>query len=96
MTWIQTISPEQADDALLAKYQAVRKLYPKEYKQEVEAVQNPDGTYDGVTEAHSLIPDAMQHALSAFGVLMAPDLPLSRSQQEMIATVVSALNQCVY
>jgi hypothetical protein len=38
----------------------------------------------------------MRHAMSAFGVLLAPDLPLSRRQQEMIATVVSAHNRCFY
>jgi len=29
-------------------------------------------------------------------VLMSPDLPLSRRQHEMITTVVSVTNRCVY
>ena len=32
----------------------------------------------------------------AFGVLLAPELPLQRRQHEMIATLVSALNRCFY
>ena len=42
-----------------------------------------------ITESHSLIPDALYHAFAAFGVLMSPDLPLTRRQHEMITTVVS-------
>ncbi len=50
----------------------------------------------GVVGAHSLIPDALYHAFATFGVLMSPDLPLTRRQHEMITTVVSAVNRCVY
>jgi hypothetical protein len=38
----------------------------------------------------------MLHALSTYGVLLDPQLPLTRRQHEMIATVVSALNRCFY
>jgi hypothetical protein len=96
MTWIATLTPDQGDESLQARYQRVHAHYPPEYGPDVEAVRNPDGTSDGVTAAHSLIPAAMEHAMSTFGVLMTPDLPLSRRQQEMIATVVSALNRCFY
>jgi hypothetical protein len=96
MTWIRTIPPEQADPALRASYEAVYALYPPEYSQEVPAVRRADGTADSITAAHSLIPDALRHAMSTFAVLLAPELPLSRRQHEMIATVVSALNSCFY
>ena len=33
---------------------------------------------------------------TAFGALMAPDLPLTREQHEMITTRVSVLNRCHY
>jgi hypothetical protein len=46
--------------------------------------------------SHSLIPDALFHAFSTFGALMSPDLPLQRQQHEMIATMVSVANRCVY
>jgi hypothetical protein len=71
-------------------------LYPAEYMAEVPALQRPDGAADSITAAHSLIPQAMLHAMSAYGVLLDPNLPLTRRQHEMIATVVSALNRCFY
>jgi uncharacterized peroxidase-related enzyme len=48
----------------------------------------------GIVASHSLIPEALRHAFSTFGVLMSPDLPLTRMQHEMIATRVSAINGC--
>jgi hypothetical protein len=96
MTWIKTVSPAEADAELRGCYEAVYALYPPEYAAEVPSVRRPDGTADSITAAHSLIPEAMRHAMSTFGVLLSPELPLSRRQQEMIATVVSALNRCFY
>jgi alkylhydroperoxidase family enzyme len=63
---------------------------------EVPALQRPDGAADSITAAYSLIPQAMLHAMSAYGVLLDSNLPLTRRQHEMIATVVSALNRCFY
>jgi alkylhydroperoxidase family enzyme len=54
------------------------------------------GGASGIVDSHSLLPEALRHAFSTFGVLMAPDLPLSREQHEMIATRVSVLNRCHY
>jgi hypothetical protein len=96
MTWIQTIPPAAADDALRRCYESIFALYPSEYHTEVDALRRPDGTSDRITAAHSLIPEAMRHVMAAFAVLLAPDLPLSRRQHEMIATVVSSLNSCFY
>jgi hypothetical protein len=96
MTWIQTVSPDQADPELQSCYEAVYALYPAEYQIEVSAVRRPDGSVDSIVAAHSLIPQALRHALSAYGVLLAPDLPLPRRHHEMIATLVSALNRCFY
>ena len=96
MPWINTTPYEQADPDLRAVYEAVRGLYPAEYADPVAALTRPDGTNDSITAAHSLIPDAMRHMMSGLGVLLRPDLPLSRRQQELIASVVSIRNQCVY
>ena len=96
MTWIKTVPPQEAGADLRAAYEAVYALYPALYMEEVPAVRRPDGGSDSITAAHSLIPEAMRHLMSALGVLLAPDLPLSRRQHEMIATVVSALNRCFY
>ena len=97
MTWIKTTSADEADGQLLRNYQELRRLYPAEYSADLPAALRRDGgAGDSVVAAHSLIPDAMRHALAAYGVLLAPDLPLTRRQHEMIATLVSALNRCFY
>jgi hypothetical protein len=96
VTWIKTIPPAQADSELRRCYVDVYALHPPEYAQPVAATSRPDGSTDSITKAHSLIPQAMRHAMSAYGVLLAPDLPLTRRQHEMIATVVSSLNRCFY
>jgi hypothetical protein len=96
MTWIKTISPADADQELQQCYQAARAFYPAEYAVEVPALRRADGTADSITAAHSLIPQALRHAMSTYGVLLDPGLPLSRRQHEMIATLVSSLNRCFY
>ncbi len=96
MTWIPIVSPQDAQGELRDAYQAVYALYPPEYAIEIEAVRRPDGGADSIVAAHSLIPAALRHSMSAYGALLSGDLPLSRAQHEMIATVVSALNGCFY
>jgi hypothetical protein len=96
MTWIKTIPPEQADATLKQCYESIYGLYPPEYRQEVAALVRPDGGSDSITAAHSLIPEAMRHAMSAYGTLLSSELPLSRRQHEMIAAAVSVANQCFY
>jgi hypothetical protein len=96
MTWIKITPLAEAQGELKQSYEAVYALYPPEYATEVAAVLRADGTADSIVAAHSLIPQALCHSMSTLGVLLAPDLPLSRRQHEMIATVVSALNSCFY
>jgi uncharacterized peroxidase-related enzyme len=96
MTWIKTMPYDQADPELKRIYESVRALYPREYADPVVAITNADGTSDSITAAHSLIPEAMRHMMSGLGVLLQPNLPLTRRQQEMIAAVVSMQNQCFY
>ena len=96
MTWIKTIPPTEADACLQQCYQDVYALYPPEYGLEARAVRRGDGSADSVVASHSLIPEALRHSFSTYGVLLSADLPLSRRQHEMIATVVSALNHCRY
>ena len=91
MTWI-TIVPF-ADNPALARARAMQQdLYPPEYRD--PAIPSPGG--ESIVASHSLIPEAMYHAFAAYGVLLSPDLPLSRRQHEMIATVVSATNRCFF
>ena len=92
MTWIKTIPLSEADEKLRAAVEGQRAIYPAEYAL-------PTGITDdagSIVASHSLIPDALHHAFSTFGVLMSPELPLTRAQHEMIATVVSAVNRCHY
>lgn len=97
MTWIRTTPQDQAEGELRQRYERINVHYPVEYREEVPAVVDPaTGRSDSITAAHSLLPAAMEHAMSTFGVLLSEELPLTRRQHEMIATVVSALNSCFY
>ena len=94
MTWIKTIPFERADEKLRNAIEAQKKLYPEEYATPVHPT--PDGHSSGIVATHSLIPEALYHAFATFGVLMSPDLPLTRRQHEMITTLVSVANRCHY
>ena len=94
MTWIKTISFDQADEKLRQAMEAQRELYPIEYATPVHPT--ADGQGSSIVATHSLIPEALHHAFGTFGALMSPDLPLSRRQHEMITTLVSVTNRCHY
>jgi alkylhydroperoxidase family enzyme len=93
MTWIKTVTMEEDDHARKAMEEQ-RKLYPIEYTTPVHPVEG--GQSSSIVASHSLIPEALFHAFSTFGALMAPELPLSRRQHEMITTIVSVTNRCQY
>jgi hypothetical protein len=92
MAWIRTVPPE-ADENVLKALVGQRALYPHEYEQPVQEL---DQGLPGIVASHTLIPPAMYHAFSTFGALMSPELPLKRRQHEMIATMVSLTNRCHY
>jgi hypothetical protein len=93
MTWIRTIPLSDADEKLRCAIEGEKLLYPKEYADPV----HPDTSgASSIVGSHTLIPDALYHAFSTFGALMSPELPLSRRQHEMIATIVSVTNRCQY
>jgi hypothetical protein len=82
MTWIRTIPFSEADEKLQGA---------------LERQRAPDaGGEPGIVASHTLIPEALEYAFGTFGVLMSPDLPLTRRQHEMITTVVSVVNRCHY
>jgi hypothetical protein len=96
MTWIKTVRMSEvgaADAELRAAYAAQSDLYPPEYGQ---ASSNPVIADESIVASHSLIPGALLHAFATYGALMAPELPLTRRQHEMIATLVSVENRCFY
>jgi alkylhydroperoxidase family enzyme len=94
MTWIRTIPLAEASAELRRAMLGQRELYPREYATPVHPT--PDGGASEIVAAHSLIPDALFHAFATFGALMSPELPLTRAQHEMITTMVSVTNRCVY
>jgi uncharacterized peroxidase-related enzyme len=93
MTWIRTVPLSEAGEKLRHAMESQKAFYPLEYATPVHPTESGGAE---IVESHSLIPDALFHAFATFGVLMSPDLPLSRRQHEMITTMVSVTNRCVY
>ena len=93
MIWIKTV-PMEADERVKKAMLAQRAVYPIEYETPVHPENG--GQSSSIVASHSLIPDALFHAFSTFGALMSPELPLQRRQHEMIATMVSVTNRCIY
>ena len=93
MTWIKTVSMLD-DERVKAAIEAERTLYPQEYATPVPALDR--GFEASIVGSHTLLPDVLFHSFSAFGAMMAPELPLQRRQHEMIATMVSITNRCHY
>ena len=93
MAWIRTVALTEADEKLRQAIEGEKLLYPKEYGDPVHP--DPSGA-SSIVGSHTLIPDALFHAFATFGSLMSPELPLERRQHEMIATMVSVTNRCVY
>jgi len=82
------IKPVEVPPDILGR---TRSGFPQVYATPVPAVGN-----ESIVLSHSPIPEALEHSFSALAAMYAPHLPLTRSQQEMIATVVSVHNRCVY
>ena len=59
MAWIRTIPLEDADDNLLKAMADQRALYPVEYAQPVQEL---DQGLPGIVASHTLIPQALHHA----------------------------------
>jgi len=82
MTWISTISYDEASGAL-------KKLY--------ERIKGPDNNIDNIMLAHSLRPHSMEGHMALYKyVLHHPRNVLPKSYLETIGVYVSLLNQCQY
>lgn len=92
MAWIKTIPFEEAQGLLRDLMLRQRDLYPQEYgtPPPIEELR------ESIVSSHSLLPQVMYHIFAGYGELLSPALPLSRTQQEMIATMVSVTNHCFY
>lgn len=93
MAWIKTIPFEEADEKLQEILMKTRMSYPQEYATPAASASSLN---ESIVDSHTLIPEALYHAFMTFSALMSPDLPLSRRQHEMIATMVSETNDCFY
>ena len=93
MTWIKTIPLSEASQQLLEAMEKQKTLYPIEYATPAQPTADSPAA---IVASHSLIPEALFHAFATFGVLMSPELPLTRRQHEMITTLVSVTNRCHY
>lgn len=81
MPWIRTISPEEATGRLKRSYQA--------------AIDRA-GRVFGIVRTMSLAPPVLDASMGLYQRIMYAEGGLSRSQREMLATVVSAANGCHY
>ncbi len=97
MTWIKRVLPPESPD-IARRLEALSKVSPAEYDQSKRHLRKTPAIVnnDSIMLSHSLVPDAMEHMFRGYAAMLAPDLPLSRRQQEMIATTVAALNRCFY
>jgi alkylhydroperoxidase family enzyme len=81
MAWIKMVDHDDADDYLLSLYKKVG---------------TPDGDVDHILKIHSLQPRSLEDHYKLYKNLMRGRSGLSRIQREMIAVVVSAVNNCHY
>lgn len=81
MAWIKMVPEDEAKGRL-------KKLYDR--------YRDPAGGVDNVLGIHSLSPRSMEAHFNLYRLLMRGPSELSRIQREMIAVVVSAVNQCHY
>ena len=81
MPWIKVIDPDEARDVLKEQYD--------------EAIGRAGKVWN-IVSIMSQNPAAMKGSMSLYLTLMHGRSPLSRSQREMLATVVSAINLCFY
>ncbi len=82
IAWIKTMGPQEARGELKAIYKA--------------NWDRQNGGVDHILQIHSLHPQTLLDHLQLYKTLMFGTSPLSRAQREMIAIVVSSINDCVY
>lgn len=81
MPWIETIDYDSASGSLLSQYDAALKREGKIYN---------------IVKISSLTPHLLANSMSFYCALMRSKGELTRAQREMIAVVVSRINDCCY
>ena len=96
MPWIQTRS--FGDPEVAAAVRTFMDRMPPEYapSRRAERKLPPAVMDESIVLAHSQIPQAMAHVFGGYAAMLDASLPLTRRQHEMIATLVSSINECYY
>lgn len=81
MTWIKTIAPEEAEGRLAKIYAA--------------AISRA-GRVFGIVRTMSLAPSVLDASMGLYQKVMYAKQGLARDQRELLATVVSRVNDCHY
>jgi uncharacterized peroxidase-related enzyme len=81
MTWIKTVEEDEASGALKPYYESIKKQM---------------GMVPNIIKSLSLKPEAMRATFALANAITFGGSDLTRAQEEMIATVVSARNRCHY
>ncbi len=82
IAWIRTIDESDATGSLAESYEKER---------------DPGtGRVDHILRVHSLAPDTLDDHARLYHTLMHGESGLSRAEREMIAVVVSTINECHY
>jgi alkylhydroperoxidase family enzyme len=81
MAWIKTIPVEEATGSLKRQYDS--------------ALQRAGKVWN-IVKSMSIKPDVLRASIQFYSVLMHGPSGLTRSQREMIAVVVSRINDCYY
>jgi alkylhydroperoxidase family enzyme len=81
LAWIGEISPGDAEGQLASLY---------------ERMAEPDGSVDHILRVHGVHPASLEAHYELYVRAMKGPSPLTRRRREMIAVVVSALNECHY
>ena len=81
MAWIDTINEGDANGSLKDQYAKLK---------------DSRGGVDNILKIHSLNPESLDTHVRLYKTIMYGKSPISRVDREMIAVLVSSINQCHY
>ena len=81
MAWIDTINERDADGSLKDQYSKMK---------------DSRGSVDNILKIHSLNPESLDTHVRLYKTIMYGKSPIRRVNREMIAVLVSSINQCHY
>ena len=82
MSWIETIAPDEAGEELATLY--------------AKMVDPQTGELDNILRIHGLHPAGLATHWELYRAVMRPTASLRKAEREMIALVVSRINECHY